>query len=130
MNIENITKEQLIKKLVEMHKRIIDLEKYKKKYKCLEGLLIESEGKYSSVLETGSVGILAMDDKGIITSCNDAVLYFSGFSREELIGKYFTKRVNISTKEIPRYLEMFRAVLEGKEGKPFEITQKHKNGDE
>ncbi len=129
MNIENITKEKLIKKLVEMHQRIIELEKYKKEYKHLEGLLIESEGKYSSILETGSVGILTVDNKGIITSCNNAVLDFSGFTREELIGKYFTKRVNLSTKEIPRYLEMFRAVLEGKEGRPFEITQKNKKGD-
>lgn len=128
MNIENITKEQLIKKLIEMHQRIIELQKYKKECKHLEGLLIESEEKYGSILETASIGILTIDSKGIITSCNDTVLDFSGFTREELIGKYFTKRVNLSTREIPRYLEMFKAVLEGKEGRPFEITQKHKNG--
>jgi len=129
MNIENITKEQLIKKLVEMHQKIIELEKYKKEYKNLESLLMESEGKYGSMLETSSVGFLIVDSKGVITSCNDAVLDFSGFARDELIGKYFTKRVNISTKEIPRYLEMFKAVLDGKEGKPLEITQKNRNGD-
>jgi len=129
MNIENITKEQLIKKLVEMHQKIINLEKDKKEYEYLKRSLKENEGKYKSMLETGSVGILTVEDKGIITSCNDAVLDFSGFSREELIGKYFTKRVNLSTKEIPRYMELFKTVLEGKEGKPFEITQKHKNGD-
>jgi PAS domain S-box-containing protein len=129
MNIENITKEQLIKKLVEMHQKIIELERYKKECKNLEDLLIESEGKYSSMLETGSVGILIVNEKGVITSCNKAVLEFSGFTRDELIGKYFTKRVNLSTKEIPRYLEMFKAVLNGKEGRPFEITQKNRNGD-
>ena len=80
MNIENITKEQLIKKLVEMHQKIIELEKYKKEYKNLESLLKENEGKYGSMLETGSVGILIVDSKGVITSCNDAVLDFSGFT--------------------------------------------------
>lgn len=129
MNIENITKEQLIKKLVEMHQKIIELERYKAEYKNLEDLLIESEGKYSSILETGSVGVIIVNEKGVITSCNEAVLEFSGFTRDELIGKYFTKRVNLSTKEIPRYLEMFKAVLNGKEGRPFEITQKNRNGD-
>jgi diguanylate cyclase (GGDEF)-like protein/PAS domain S-box-containing protein len=129
MNIENITKEQLIKKLVEMHQKIIELEKYKKEYRNLENLLMESEGKYSNMLETSSIGILIVNNKGVITSCNDAVLDFSGFTRDELVGKYFTKRVNISTKEIPRYLEMFKAILDGKEGKPFEISQKNKNGD-
>ena len=52
MNIENITKEQLIKKLVEMHQRIIGLEKYKKEYKYLKRSLTENEGKYKSVLKT------------------------------------------------------------------------------
>ncbi len=129
MNIEDITKEQLINKLVEMHQRIIDLEESGKDYKRIKHLLAEIEGKFESILKTDSAGILIIDEKGIITSCNDAVLKFSGYSAEELIGKYFTKRVNLSTHEIPRYLDMFEAIMNGKEIKPFEITQRHKNGD-
>ncbi len=129
MNIENITKEQLINKLVEMHQRIIDLEESEKEHKHLKHSLTEIEGRYKSILETGSVGILIIDEEGIITSCNYAVLKFSGYSREQLIGKYFTKRVNLSTHEIHRYLDMFKEIMDGKEVKPFEITQRHKNGD-
>jgi diguanylate cyclase (GGDEF)-like protein/PAS domain S-box-containing protein len=129
VDIEKITKEQLIEKLVEMNQRIVDLEKYEKESNHLKESLIEKEGKYNSLLETGSVGIIIIDSKGIITACNDAVLDFSGYSREKLIGKYFTRRVNLSSKEIPRYLEIFKAILDGKEVSSFEITQHKKSGD-
>ncbi|HEY4662111.1 MAG TPA: PAS domain S-box protein [Candidatus Humimicrobiaceae bacterium] len=129
MDIEKITKEQLIDKLVELNRKVIDLEKYEAQSIQLIESLAESEGKYNSLIETGSVGIITINSKGIITSCNDAVLDFSGYSREELIGKYFTKRVNLSTKDIPKYLEIFKAILDGKEVSSFEITQHRKNGD-
>src|SRR4030043_1083256 len=129
MDIEKITKEQLIDKLVELNRKVIDLEKYETESNQLRESLAESEGKYSSLIETGSIGIIKINTKGIITSCNDAVLDFSGYSREELIGKYFTKRINLSTKDIPKYLEIFETILNGKEVSSFEITQHRKNGD-
>ena len=129
MDIEKITKEQLIDKLIEMNQKIVDLEKYKKRYINYKELLEENEGKYKSLLETSSAGIIIIDSRGVITECNDAILDFSGYSREELVGKYFTRRVNISTKDIPKYLEIFKAILDGKEVGPFEITQHRKNGD-
>jgi len=128
MKIEDVSKEQLINKLEELHQRNVKLEKDKKEFENIKKSLIESEGKYNSLLETSSVGILTIDNKGIITSCNDAILKFSGYSREELIGKYFTKRVSLSTKDIPRYLKIFNAISNGKEVAPFEITQHCKNG--
>src|SRR4030066_2298933 len=129
MDIEKITKEQLINKLVELNRRVIDLEKYEARSNQLKESLAETEGKYNSLIETGSIGIITINSKGIITSCNEAILDFSGYSREELIGKYFTKRVNLSTKDIPKYLEIFKAILNGKEVSSFEITQHRKNGD-
>ena len=129
MDIEKITREQLIDKLVELNRKVIDLEKYEAQSTQLKESLAESEGKYSSLIETESVGILTINSRGIITSCNDVVLDFSGYSREELIGKYFTKRVNLSTKDIPKYLGIFKSILDGKEVSSFEITQHRKNGD-
>jgi diguanylate cyclase (GGDEF)-like protein/PAS domain S-box-containing protein len=129
MDIDKITKEQLINKLVEMNQKIIDLKEYEKQSVDFKKLLSETEGRYKSLLDTGSVGIIIIDNNGIITECNDAVLDFSGYAREELVGKYFTRRVNISTKDIPRYIEIFKEVIEGKEVSAFEITQRKKNGD-
>ncbi len=129
MNIEEITKEQLVNKLMEMNQRIIDLKKYEKQFINYKKLLEENEGKYKSLLNTSSVAIIIIDSRGIITECNDAALDFSGYSKEKLVGRYFTRRVNISTRDIPRYLEIFRAILEGKEVGSFEIAQHRKNGD-
>lgn len=128
MDIEKIAKEQLINKLVELNQKITFLKKYEEESSSLKELLVESNGKYESLLGTNSVGIIIIDNRGIITACNDAALDFSGYSREELIGKYFTKRVNISTKDIPGYIEIFKAILDGKEVNSFEITQHRKNG--
>jgi len=129
MDIEKITREQLISKLVEMNQEIISLKEYKKKSINFKELLEETEGKYRSLLNTTSVGIIIIDNRGIITECNDAMLEFSGYSREELVGKYFTKRVNISTKNITKYLEIFKAIVDGKEVNAFETIQHKKNGD-
>ena len=43
---------------------------------------------------------------GISITCNDSILEFSGYSRNNLIGKYFSKKVSISTKDISRYMEI------------------------
>jgi diguanylate cyclase (GGDEF)-like protein/PAS domain S-box-containing protein len=129
MDIEKITREQLINKLVEMNQEIIGLKEYKKQSINFKELLEEAEGKYKSLLNTNSVGIIMIDSRGIITECNDTILEFSGYSREELVGKYFTKRVNISTRNITKYLEIFKAIIDGKEVNAFEIMQHQKNGD-
>ncbi len=57
MDIEKITKEQLIDKLVELNRKVIDLEKYEAESAQLKESLAESEGKYNSLIETGSIGI-------------------------------------------------------------------------
>jgi diguanylate cyclase (GGDEF)-like protein/PAS domain S-box-containing protein len=129
MDIERITKEQLVNKLVEMNQRIISLEKYRSQLINYRKLLEENEGKYKSLLETDSIGIIIIDSRGIITECNDSALKFSGYSRSELVGKYFTKRVNISTRDLPRYLKIFKAILAGEEVISFEVRQNKKNGD-
>ncbi len=128
MDIEKITREQLINKLVEMNQKIINLEKYRKQFINYKKLLEENEVKYRSLLDTDSAGIIIVDSKGVITECNDNVLRFSGCLKSELVGKYFTRRVNISTANIPGYLKIFKAILNGEEVGPFEISQHKKNG--
>ncbi|MCD4670412.1 MAG: diguanylate cyclase [Actinomycetia bacterium] len=130
MDIDKITKTQLIKKLIEQQRKI----------RTLEGKPVidtdfskDTPKKYihsfRSLLGTNSIGILTINNKGVITSCNDAILDFSGYNKDDLIGKYFTKRVSISTKDIPRYMAIFNDVLAGREAKPFQIVQNHNNGD-
>ncbi len=130
MDIDKITKTQLIKKLIEQHRKIRTLEE-----KSVEntGPAEETPEKYiyrfENLLRTDSIGILTINNKGVITSCNDTILEFSGYKRNDLIGKYFIKRVSVSTKDIPRYIAIFNDILAGREAEPFQITQNHSNGD-
>ncbi len=129
MDIEKITKTQLINKLIEQHQRIKRLERRsEEEIDRIKSTLKGDNGKFESLTETNSIGILTIDDKGIITSCNDSILEFSGYSRSSLIGKYFSKKVSMSTKDIPRYMSVFKNILSGREAEPFEIAQHHRDG--
>jgi len=129
MDIEKITKTQLINKLIEQHQRIKKIERRsEEEIDRIKSTLKEGKSKFESLTNTNSTGVLTIDNKGIITSCNDLILEFSGYSRDDLIGKYFSKRVSVSTKHIPRYLSIFKNILSGKEAEPFEIAQHHSDG--
>ncbi len=130
MDIDKITKTQLIRKLIEQHRKIKTFEEKSAAGTGHNEVTPEKNiNRFGSLLETNSIGILTINNKGIITSCNDAILDFSGYKREDLVGKYFTKRVSISTKDIPRYMAIFDDILAGREAEPFQIAQNHNNGD-
>jgi len=130
MDIDKITKTQLIRKLIEQHKKIKTLkEKSVENTGHDEHIPKKNIHRSGSLLRTNSIGILTINNEGIITSCNDAILDFSDYKREDLIGKYFTKRISISTKDIPRYIAIFKDILAGKEAEPFQIAQNHNNGE-
>jgi len=129
MDIDKITKAQLIRKLVEQHRKIQSLEMKTQKFPGSDkDTSKDNIDRSESLLRTNSIGLITIDKNGIITSCNDAILAFSGYKREDLIGKYFTRRVSISTRDVQRYISIFRDVLAGKESTPFRIAHNHQDG--
>jgi PAS domain S-box-containing protein len=54
--------------------------------KAVEGALEESRRRFQALLEHGDLVTLLLDRRGLITSCNDAVLALLGKRREEVIG--------------------------------------------
>ncbi len=129
MDIDKITKTQLVRKLVEQHRKIQSLESKLSEWPgpgrdTSQNTIDSSE----SLLRTNSIGLITINKKGIITSCNDAILEFSGYNRQDLVGKYFTRRVSISTKDMQRYISIFRDVLAGRESEPFQIAHNHHDG--
>ncbi|MBN2073103.1 MAG: diguanylate cyclase [Actinobacteria bacterium] len=129
MDIEKITKTQLIEKLIDQHQKIQQLEeKSEKEIEHLKKACIENKGRFESILSTSSIGILTMSRNGVITECNDGILNFAECKREDLVGKYFTKRISVSTGDIPHYIQVFTDVLAGEEAHPFEVSQRHKDG--
>jgi len=96
--------------------------------KQAEEALRESEEKYRSLVELAPDSIMTFDLKGVITSCNTASARLSGYSRDELVGKHFSKIGAIRARDIPKYLKMLPSTLRGKVPEPFEVIWQHKNG--
>ncbi|MEA2016366.1 MAG: diguanylate cyclase [Actinomycetota bacterium] len=132
MEENNKIKDRLLLELEKL-RNIIDeyeVEKPKPDMKKAEKTLKESRDKYDILINTAPFGIITIDEKGIITSCNDKILNFLGQSREEVIGKHFTEQKFLNEEDIPRYLQIFSFAISGHEGKPFEISGEDKNGND
>ena len=95
----------------------------------LEEKLWESEEKYRILFESAPDGIGTADNKGFITSFNQATIDMTGYTRAEVIGKHFAELKSTLTGDIPKYVKIFNAYLRGKKIPPVEAKWKHKNGD-
>ena len=96
-----------------------------------EEKLRESEEKFRNIVELSPDGIIIIDLKGIIITCNPAFLSLTGFSKKEIVGKHFTKLPTSRrrhVKDIPKYTKMFNTILRGEVPKPLEMTWLHKDG--
>jgi len=97
-------------------------------HKKAEEALKESEERYRSLVELAPDSIMTFDLKGVITSCNTASARLSGYSKDELVGKHFSKVGVLRARDFPKYLKMLPSIIRGKVPKPFEVLWKHKNG--
>jgi PAS domain S-box-containing protein len=98
------------------------------KTKQMEEQLRESEEKYRSMVELAPVAIVTFDLKGVVTSCNTFVT-LSGYSKDEIVGKYFSKIGWLRIKDMPKYLKAFSSIIRGKVPEPFEVIYRHKDGE-
>ncbi len=96
--------------------------------KKAEHALIESEQRYKGLFELSPIGIVLLDTKGVIQSCNDAVYELSGYTEEELVGKHFSEITPLRAKDIPRFMKIFASVITGKKSKPYEVEYIRKDG--
>ncbi len=92
-----------------------------------ESALRESEEKYRNLFELAPDGISTFNRWGTITSVNPAFERLTGFSKEDVIGKNFTKIGTLRAREIPRYLKLFSDVLRGKEIPYFEFQYQQRD---
>lgn len=105
-------------KLAKEHDRLVDAENE-----------IREKGKeYKELFNSSPDAIVVLDMKGKIISCNRANKVLTGYKKDELIGKHFTKLNLFSAKELPKYMKMFYALLSGKSKKPFRVSMTRKDG--
>ncbi|MCK4933548.1 PAS domain S-box protein, partial [Candidatus Bathyarchaeota archaeon] len=96
--------------------------------KIIEDKLKQSEMKYRNIFELAPDGIITIDLKGVITSVNPTFSKLTGYSKEEIVGKHFTKLGTIQARDIPRYLSLMLSALKGKLPSKFEYSYTKKNG--
>jgi len=87
-----------------------------------------SEEKYKSIVELAPEGIITVDLKGVVTSCNSAFLSLTGFSAPEIIGKHISKLPTMWARDIPKYLKLFGSAIKGKLPKSSEFAWLRKDG--
>jgi len=96
--------------------------------KQMEEDLTRSEEKYRNIVELAPDSIMTFDLKGVITSCNTASTLLSGYSKDEIVGKHFSKLSAMRARDVPKYLKMLPSTLRGKVPKPFEIAYQRRDG--
>ncbi len=98
------------------------------KIKEAEKALQKSEEKYRSIVELSPDGIATMNMKGVVTSVNKAFLDLTGFSKDEIIGKHFTKLGTIRARDLPKYMKLIGSIVRGKKLENFEFAYLRKDG--
>ena len=93
-----------------------------------EGQVGETEALYRNMVELSPDSILTVNTKGVITSCNTAATRLLGYSRDEMVGKHFTKLGTLRLRDVPKYLKLFRSVLRGEVTEPLEVPFYRKDG--
>ena len=93
-----------------------------------ERTLRESEEMYRSLFELAPDGIITFNLKGFITSANPAYFRITGFKEEQIIGRHFMKIGVSRVRDIPKYLELFAALVRGEQPPPIEFPFIHSDG--
>ncbi|MBA7531894.1 hypothetical protein ES705_24119 [subsurface metagenome] len=96
--------------------------------KWAEESLKAFEGRYRNLVELAPVAILAINLKGIVTSCNKTFSDLTGFTRTEVLGRHFLKLPFLNSKDKAKYHRVFTSISRCKVPKHFEVTWIHKDG--
>ncbi|MGQ9624304.1 MAG: PAS domain S-box protein [Candidatus Bathycorpusculaceae bacterium] len=97
--------------------------------KRIEEALKESETKYRTIFESANDSLILLDASGRIVNVNKKAEEVFGGSKEELLGKHFTEVNVVSQEDLPKLLESFSRILDGKEGY-LSLTITNKQGQE
>ena len=89
-NYKNKKKEQLINELIELRRRVTELERSKAERKQAEETLRKSEERFRSLVQSATDAIYTIDSNKKIISWNSAAENIFGYTADEIIGKSFS----------------------------------------
>ncbi len=102
---------------------VLDITEQKKAREDIE----QSEKRFKGIFESVDDGLVYLDASGRIIEVNRKAVEIFGGSKEELLGKRFTKIGVLSLKEVPTFTKRFIDILRGKEAF-LDVTIKNKKG--
>jgi len=89
MENQDKTRDELNNELESLRRRVSELEQSEAKLMGTERLLRESEERFRLLYENAPLGYQSLDENGYFLEVNHAWLETLGYSREEVIGKWF-----------------------------------------
>lgn len=113
MKNENQTQEHLLQEIHDLRKQVNELKK--------------SGEQLKNILEMAPDGILTLDLKGIITSCNPSYYRMTGYVEKDILHKHFTKIPLLRKKDKPQYSRRFSSFMTGKIPNFYDFIWVHKN---
>ncbi|MDF2955048.1 MAG: PAS domain [Candidatus Alkanophagales archaeon MCA70_species_2] len=87
-----------------------------------------SEEKFRSLFNAQMDGIVIVDENGILLDINNRVVEFTGFNREEFIGKSFWELKALTEESKKKIAEMLPRRIRGEEFPPYEVEVVTKDG--
>jgi PAS domain S-box-containing protein len=96
--------------------------------KNAQTMLSQSEQLYRTMIERAPLGIFTVDTRGVVTSCNEAFIKMTGYSRDDLVGKNIAHFPTMRKRDIPKYMKMFKSIIDGDVPRPFEFYWIRKEG--
>jgi PAS domain S-box-containing protein len=120
------TKEQLINEIIELRKRVKELEGLGPKYKEAEQSAVESEKKYHRLINNIPDTIVEIDTEGNFSYISPQVFNKSGFTPEEMLGINAFEIVHPD--DIEKILENMEKALKDKTSVSLEYRSRHKDG--
>jgi PAS domain S-box-containing protein len=96
--------------------------------KKAEEALRQSEERLSEIIESAPDPIVTLTALGFVQSMNPEAEHVSGYARDEVVGKHFSKANLLSPKSLPVAVKEFSAILTGQDRPPFELEFIRKDG--
>ena len=87
----------------------------------------QTEQSYKNMIENSPFGILTVDTKGFVRSCNNTFVKMAGYTPDELVGKNIANFPTLRKRDIPKYIKLFKEIIKGDIPKPFEFIWEKKD---
>ena len=88
----------------------------------------DSEKRYQQLFDFSPNSSVIMSLSGFVKNCSNKFTDYTGLSKEEVIGKHFTKLPLFSFKQLPEFIKIFKNLAISKKSSTYDYSWLHKNG--